>query len=100
MIFASTGNVFGGVNEKEKYKDLTEDDEPRLANIRCPTLVIGVTSDLLFPVWQQRELAELLEKGGAPTTYVELDAPFGHDTFLILRGPVGDPLKRHLEQEG
>jgi homoserine O-acetyltransferase len=77
-----------------------EDDEPRLANVRCPTLVIGVTSDLLFPVWQQRELAELLEKGGAPTTYVELDAPFGHDTFLILRGPVGDPLKRHLEQEG
>ena len=70
---------------------------PSLAQIACPALVIGVTSDILFPVWQQRELAELLEKGGAPTTYVELDAPFGHDTFLILRGPVGDPIKRHLE---
>lgn len=29
LIFASTGNVFGGVNEDEKYMDLTEEDEPK-----------------------------------------------------------------------
>ena len=29
LIFASTGNVFGGVDESEKYMDLTEDDTPR-----------------------------------------------------------------------
>ena len=29
LIFASTGNVFGGVDESEKYMDLTEEDEPR-----------------------------------------------------------------------
>ncbi len=31
--------------------------------IRCPALVIGVQSDILFPISQQRELAELLRCG-------------------------------------
>lgn len=29
LMFASTGNVFGGVNEQEKYMHLTEEDEPK-----------------------------------------------------------------------
>jgi len=29
IIFSSTGNVFGGVDEEEKHMDLTEDDEPK-----------------------------------------------------------------------
>jgi len=29
VIFPSTGNVFGGVDESQKYMDLTEEDEPR-----------------------------------------------------------------------
>ncbi len=28
LIYASTGNVFGGVDESEKFLDLSEDDEP------------------------------------------------------------------------
>ena len=57
--------------------------------IRPETAIIGVESDVLFPVWQQRELAEWLKKGGCPTTYLELDAPYGHDTFLIEPGGKG-----------
>jgi homoserine O-acetyltransferase len=71
-------------------------DSP-LSRIYAPALVIGVASDILFPVWQQRELASLLDASGCPTTYLELDAPYGHDTFLIERRPVGDALKKHLE---
>jgi homoserine O-acetyltransferase len=62
-----------------------------------PTLVIGVTSDLLFPVWQQREVAHVMEQAGADVTYLELDAAHGHDTFLVLVDEVGDPVKRFLE---
>jgi nucleoside-diphosphate-sugar epimerase len=29
LIFSSTGNVFGGVDESEKYMNLTEEDEPK-----------------------------------------------------------------------
>jgi homoserine O-acetyltransferase len=70
--------------------------EPRLGSIRCPSLVIGVTSDILFPVWQQRELAELLEVGPGDATYLEIDAPFGHDTFLIEKATIGGAISQHL----
>jgi homoserine acetyltransferase len=33
-------------------------------------------------------------------TYVELDAPYGHDTFLIDRERVGGAVKAHLEDTG
>jgi homoserine O-acetyltransferase len=72
---------------------------PTLDDIRCPTLVVGVTSDILFPVRQQRELAESLRKTGAEVTYLEIDAPYGHDTFLIERETVGKAVKTHLEAD-
>ena len=79
--------------------DLTDASrgEPAIERITCPALVIGVSSDILFPVWQQRELAAALRKQGAPVTYVEIDAPYGHDTFLIDRERVGGAVKAHLE---
>ena len=71
--------------------------EAGVARVRCPTLVLGVRSDILFPATQQRELADLLRRGGAKVTHVELDAPFGHDTFLIEIETVGGAVKSHLE---
>lgn len=65
--------------------------------LRAPTLVIGVTTDILFPVWQQREVAECLKKNGSSVRYVELDAEYGHDTFLIETDRIGVPLREHLE---
>ncbi len=72
---------------------------PTINDIQCPSLVIGVTSDILFPVRQQRELAEALRKAGSEVSYLEIDAPYGHDTFLIERETVGDAVKAHLERE-
>jgi homoserine O-acetyltransferase len=77
----------------------TGESGPALDRIRHPVLVIGVSSDVLFPVWQQQELVERLTKGGCEVTYVELDAQYGHDTFLIERERVGGPLKIHLEAD-
>ncbi|KAI7866709.1 Alpha/Beta hydrolase protein [Spinellus fusiger] len=66
--------------------------------ITMPTLVLGVQSDILFPVWQQKEIAECLkEAGNQNVTYYELDAMYGHDTFLIDRVSVGGAVKGHLE---
>ncbi|ODQ67833.1 homoserine acetyltransferase [Nadsonia fulvescens var. elongata DSM 6958] len=69
-------------------------------------LVIGVESDLLFPAWQQREIAEVIglvqqnnDKGSIE--YVELDqetSMYGHDTFLLDLKNVGGPIKRFLER--
>src|SRR5262245_47520007 len=74
----------------------SEDGARLVDHIRCPALVIGVTTDVLFPVWQQRELAETLEKRRIAVDYLELDAAYGHDTFLIDRERVGGALAAHL----
>lgn len=60
-----------------------------------PTLVLGVASDILFPAFQQREIAETLRRAGnRSVTHVELGEDrslFGHDTFLLdLEGVGGD----------
>ncbi|KAE8268250.1 hypothetical protein A4X09_0g4100 [Tilletia walkeri] len=72
-----------------------------LQNLRAkPVLVIGVQSDILFPVEQQRELAECLRmNGNERVTYYEIDAPHGHDSFLIDVQNVGLALKGFLTSE-
>ncbi len=45
--------------------------------------VIGVRTDFLFPIEQQRELAALLDRPGRPAELVELDSIQGHDSFLV-----------------
>lgn len=71
-----------------------------ITQVRAPTLVVGVTSDLLFPHWQQRELVQLLQRGETPVRYVEISGHYGHDTFLIDLEGVGAPLRQHLESGG
>ena len=46
-------------------------------------LVIGVRTDILFPVEQQRELAEGIASVCSDTKLVELDCIRGHDSFLV-----------------
>ncbi len=83
--------------------DLTEPSEDGgrapIERIACPVLIVGVTTDVLFPIWQQRELRDLIEKcaAGAAVQFEELDAPYGHDTFLIEHRRLGASLKLHLE---
>ncbi|RKP35240.1 homoserine O-acetyltransferase, partial [Dimargaris cristalligena] len=69
-----------------------------LRDIQIPTLVLGVKSDILFPVWQQQEIARSLRRAGnSRVTYYELDAFYGHDTFLIDLPNIGAAVKGHLE---
>ena len=46
-------------------------------------LVIGVRTDILFPLHQQQEVAEGLSAVCPDTTLVELDCIRGHDSFLV-----------------
>jgi homoserine O-acetyltransferase len=73
-----------------------------LAPLRdTPALVMGVASDILFPAWQQREVAEALKlSGNESVTHIELSEEmslFGHDTFLLDLDNIGRNLKRFLE---
>ncbi|MFA6231935.1 MAG: homoserine O-acetyltransferase [Rhodanobacter sp.] len=46
-------------------------------------MVIGVSTDILFPLQQQEQIAEGLEAAGAKVEFVALDSPQGHDAFLV-----------------
>lgn len=65
-----------------------------------PILVMGVASDILFPAWQQREIAETLRAAGnRSVTHVELGEDtslFGHDTFLLDLEHIGGNIKSFL----
>ncbi|XP_022094913.1 probable serine-O-acetyltransferase [Acanthaster planci] len=71
-----------------------------LARVKCPVMVMGAKSDILMPVTQQRQLANLLqESGNDGVTYYELDSIYGHDTFLLDLNNVGAAIKGQLETE-
>jgi len=46
-------------------------------------MVIGVSTDILFPLEQQEQIAKGLEAAGATVDFVALDSPQGHDAFLV-----------------
>ncbi len=47
------------------------------------TLVIGVETDILFPIGQQEEIFNGLHKAGRNVEFVRLPSIKGHDSFLI-----------------
>jgi homoserine O-acetyltransferase len=71
--------------------------EPAMARIRVPALVMGVSSDVLYPTYQQRQIHELLWRQGTPCEYVEVDSPHGHDGFLLDLDQISRPLARFLD---
>src|SRR5690606_33361627 len=69
--------------------------EAGLAKVQAQrVLVIGVTTDFLFPIGQQRELAEGLRRPGREVELVELDCLQGHDSFLINMDDFCPPIAR------
>ncbi|KAL1971022.1 hypothetical protein VTN77DRAFT_2856 [Rasamsonia byssochlamydoides] len=65
-----------------------------------PVLVLGVASDILFPAWQQREIADTLRAAGnQQVEHVELGEDvslFGHDTFLLDLENIGGRVGKFL----
>lgn len=43
-----------------------------LSNVQCASLIMGAKTDLLFPIWQQKELAEQLSHFGDFSLHCEL----------------------------
>lgn len=58
------------------------DEETWLRNVTSPMLLLGISSDWLFPTDDIRTLVANLQRVGADATYHEIDSPNGHDSFL------------------
>jgi homoserine O-acetyltransferase len=46
-------------------------------------LVVGFTSDWLFPKEQNQEIAQAMLRAGKRATYAEVSSDLGHDSFLL-----------------
>lgn len=67
-----------------------------LARVRAQALVVGISTDILYPTYQQHELVDGLCSTGSDATYFELDSPHGHDGFLIEHHQIGPPIADFL----
>ena len=62
--------------------------EEALRGIQAKTLVLGITSDLLCPLQEQKFLAEHIPNA----TFVSIPSAFGHDGFLVETAAISKAL--------
>jgi homoserine O-acetyltransferase/O-succinyltransferase len=62
-------------------------------------LVIGVESDMLFAIEEQRAVAQALGAAGVQTHFAPLPCLEGHDSFLIDIEQFGDEMRAYLNRK-
>ena len=75
--------------------------EAAMRRVAAPVLTVGVSSDVLYPTHQQRQIHSLVAEqhtGPVRSRYVEVDSPHGHDAFLIETDQVGAPIATFLDE--
>ena len=70
--------------------------EESLATISAKCLVLGISSDILYPPDEQKNIAALITNA----EYEEIDSPFGHDAFLIEFEQVNNLISNFLLKNG
>jgi homoserine O-acetyltransferase len=60
-----------------------DDLSAALAPASASFLIASFTTDWRFAPERSREIVQALLKAGKPVTYAEIDAPHGHDAFLL-----------------
>ncbi|MEO0509127.1 MAG: homoserine O-acetyltransferase [Verrucomicrobiota bacterium] len=69
-----------------------------LAAVTAPGLVVGFTSDWLYPPQANREVVESLLRLGKDATYAELEMDAGHDSFLLRTPKLYDLIRNFLSR--
>ena len=46
-------------------------------------MVVSYTSDWLYPTYQSKEMVKAMKKSNLDVSFVEIDAQWGHDAFLL-----------------
>jgi len=62
-------------------------------------LLVGISSDWLFPASDVRALAWTARASGVEVTYAELRSSHGHDGFLADTAKLASIIEKHLQEE-
>uniref|UniRef100_M4BTL9 AB hydrolase-1 domain-containing protein n=1 Tax=Hyaloperonospora arabidopsidis (strain Emoy2) TaxID=559515 RepID=M4BTL9_HYAAE len=68
--------------------------EKALGSVSQPALVIGIDSDVLYPLCEQKELARALPNA----QFTTLSSLHGHDGFLLGQKAISEHIKRFLAE--
>lgn len=71
-----------------------------LAGFTGPGLVIGIDSDILYPVADQLEIVETLRENGNHVEYREITSIHGHDAFLMEWDQLSEEIGAFLARAG
>jgi homoserine O-acetyltransferase/O-succinyltransferase len=71
-----------------------------LSRVTCRVLVIGISSDNLYPPKDVHFGADLLKRLGGDVHYAEIRSLHGHDAFLLEIDQLGDIIQRHRADAG
>ena len=96
-------NAFLYITKAADYFDLAEQHGngsmvEAFSKARASFLVVSFTSDWLYPTYQSREMVKAIKKAGRDVSFLEIEAEWGHDAFLIpnprLSGIIGGFIDR------
>jgi len=80
-------NAYLYITRAMDYFDLAEEHGGLLANAFRGTAtrfaLVSFDTDWLYPTAESRSVVHALNAAGAAASFVELSAPFGHDSFLL-----------------
>ena len=68
------------------------------AKATCRFLVASFSSDWLYPTYQSRAMVQAMKKNGLDVSFVELEAKWGHDAFLLPNSRLSGMIARFLDR--
>lgn len=71
------------VSDSEDNHHERRDLKAAFAHTQCQYLVVSFTTDWRFAPERSQEIVDALMATGKPVSYINIDAPHGHDSFLF-----------------
>jgi homoserine O-acetyltransferase len=94
-------NAYLYITRAMDYFDLAEEHGGRLADAFAGATarfcLVSFDTDWLYPTAESKHVVHALNAVAAPVSFVELSAPYGHDSFLLECPPLDRVIKGFLE---
>jgi homoserine O-acetyltransferase len=68
------------------------------ANTRAKFLVVSFTSDWLYPTYHSKAIVSSLKKNGVDVSFLEIEAEWGHDAFLLPNERLSELIRGFLNR--